>query len=266
MEEVQVEETKPVEKPTEEKTDKEKQKKPVIVQVKDIIFSFRHMYLENLQKLNKKLKKHISIDSPLIDDVTMYMDYSKYRPRSIKAKFRFKKRSFGRVICNLSEALGKESYLRYPSEIKKDEYGNYVSTKGIKIKSQKIAREIECILKEEFYNKINGYFNNGKISISFTGYDITISCSDFIICYDCVGDIIYVYTSMPYPLEDILNTKIDLDMMDDYHKKNVSKEERIIDTDSYETNKDYPGDYAIQTKEGAIVLKRLKKGKLNKYI
>ena len=75
----------------------------------------------------------ISIDSPLIDDVTMYTDYSKYRPRSIKAKFRFKKRSFGRVICNLSEALGKESYLRYPSEIKKDEYGNYVSTKGINI-------------------------------------------------------------------------------------------------------------------------------------
>ncbi len=74
MEEVQVEETKPVEKPTEEKTDKENQKKPVIVQVKDIIFSFRHMYLENLEKLNKKLKKHISIDSPLIDDVTMYMD------------------------------------------------------------------------------------------------------------------------------------------------------------------------------------------------
>ena len=148
MEKVQVEETKPVENPAEEKTDKEKQTKPVIVQVKDIIFSFRYLYLERLKNLNNRLKKHIRIDSPLINDITIYFCSSPYKDTEIKAKFKFKPGSLGSLICSYSEALNKDNYLRYPSDIKKQSNGEYSSTKGISIKNQKISKEIRSILKQ----------------------------------------------------------------------------------------------------------------------
>ena len=112
----------------------------------------------------------------------MYVDNGKYREKSIKAKFKFKNRSFGRFICNFSESLGKYHYLRYPAQIKKVAEDKYAATKGISIKDQKIAREIECVLKDDFYSKINGYYGNGKYSVQFSAYDITISCNKFIIC------------------------------------------------------------------------------------
>lgn len=236
------------------------------IRVKDIIFSYRHMYLENLDKLNKKLKKHISIDSRLIDDITMYVDNGKYRENSIKAKFKFEKRSFGRIICRFNESIGKYHYLRYPAEIKKVGYDKYVATKGISIKDQKIAREIECVLKDDFYSKINGYFSNGQVSVHFSAYDITISCNKFIICYNCVGDIIYVYTSDPITMKDILNTKIDSSIFDEYHKENTNEVDRIVDSESLDKDPYNPGDYKIKQKEKTITLIRLKKNKLSRYI
>ena len=234
--------------------------------VKDIIFSFRHMYLENLDRLNKKLKKHISIDSRLIDDVTMYVDNGKYRESSIKAKFKFKNRSFGRFICNFNETIGKYHYLRYPAQIKNVAEDKYAATKGISIKDQKIAREIECVLKDDFYSKINGYYGNGQYSVQFSAYDITISCNKFIICYNCVGDVIYVYASEPITMKDILGTKIDSSIFDDFHKSNTKVIDRIVDTESLDKDPSNPGDYKIKQQENTITLIRLKKNKLSKYI
>ncbi|MBR4830437.1 MAG: hypothetical protein IKZ96_01550 [Bacilli bacterium] len=236
------------------------------ISIKDIIFSFRHMYLENLEKLNKKLKKHISIDSRLIDDITMYFDNSKYNESSIKAKFRFKHRSFGRLICNISESLGKYSYLRYPAQIKRVAEDKYAATKGISVKDQKIAREIECLLKDEFYKLIKGSFYNKDYRINFTSYDITISSPRFIICYNCVGDVIYVYTPENITMKEILNTKIDTSIFDEYHKSNTKVIDRIVDTESLDDDPYNPGDYTIKQQENTITLIRLKKDSLSRYI
>ena len=234
--------------------------------VKDVIFSFRHLYLENLEKINKKLKRYINYDSPLIDDITIYIDNGKYKDTSIRAKFKFKKKSFGRTLCNISEFLGKDYYLRYPAVISKDEKGEYSASKGLSIKKQKIAREIECLLKEEFNKQISGSFSCNGTNVTFTGHDITISSPDFIVCYDCVGDIIYVYSRNHMTLWEIMNTLFDISELDKYHKSHIKKEEKIVDAESCETNPYNPGDYTITEKEKAFTLKRIKNSKLSRYI
>jgi hypothetical protein len=234
------------------------------ISVKDIIFSYRHIYLENLKKLNKRLKKHLSIEGNLINDITVYLDNGS--ENNLRAKFDFKNGSFGSFVLNFSETFDMDSYLRYPCDIKKDSNGYYSSSKGVIVKDQKISKELECALKEEFYKNINAYYNNGLCSVSFSSYEITISCSDFIICYNCVGDVIYVFTSTPFNIKDILNTPVDISEFSDYHKSNIKKYTKIVDSTSYDNDANNPGDYTIKEQEKAVTLKRLKKNRLYKYI
>lgn len=236
------------------------------IRVKDIIFSYRHIYLENIKKLNKRLKKHVRIDTSLINDITIYVCSSPYKDKEIKAKFKFKTGSLGSLIYNCSEALGTDNYLRYPSEIKRQSNGDYCSTRGITIKSQKISKDIESILKEDFYKNIDASFEDNSSRITFSCFEITISCPKFIICYNCVGDVIYVFASNPISMTDILNTSIDISHFDEYHKNLIKPLDKIVDSTSHDPDSLNPGDYVISEKDRAITLSRLKKNKLSKYI
>ena len=266
MEEMHVEETKTVEEPALEKNNEENKKKPVIVQVKDIIFSFRHVYLDNIKDLNKRLKKHVRIESPLINDITIYFCSSPYKDTEIKAKFKFKPGSLGSFICNYSEVFEKDNYLRYPSEIKRQSNGDYGSTKGISIKNQKISKEIRSILSEEFYKNIDARFGDNSFRTIFSTYEVTMCCTDFIICYNCVGDVIYVYAHGPITMSDILNTPVDITAFDNYHKEKIKTLDKMVDSKSHDPYEFNPGDYTITERDKVITLSRLKKNRLSRYI
>ena len=236
------------------------------IKVKDIIFSFRHMYIENLKKVNKRLKKHVSIDSKLINDITVYISGNQLKGDTVSVKYKFKNGSLGQLAYDLNDSLNTSSYLTKDAVIKKDEYGAFISdNKGVHVKDEKFSKELEYILKEEFYSKINALYNNGKFGVTFSGFDITISCTDFIVCYNCIGDVIYVFTSEPASMADIMNTTVDIEF-DDYHKSNIKSISKIVDRNTGDRNKSYPGEYKIKEKEKAITLSRLKKDELHRLI
>ena len=67
-------------------------------------------------------------------------------------------------------------------------------------------------------------------------------------------------------MKDILSTKIDSSIFDDFHKSNTKVIDRIVDTESLDNDPSNPGDYKIKQQENTITLIRLKKNKLSKYI
>jgi type I site-specific restriction-modification system R (restriction) subunit len=79
------------------------------------------MYLENLKKFNKRLKKHLSITSSLVDDYTLYARLYKFGDSNIKVKYKFDKDSIGSLAYKFSEAFSTCSFLRETAEIKKNE-------------------------------------------------------------------------------------------------------------------------------------------------
>lgn len=238
------------------------------IRVKDVIFSFRHIYLDNLRKLNKRLKKHISINSHLINDVVLYCKSDEYSKGKINVKYKMNNGSLGSIILDVSEALLLDSFLRNEPEITKDEDGRYVidDNRGISIKDSKIDREMECVFKEDFYKNITSSFNSSDMNVSFNGYEITISTKEFIVCYNCVGDLIYSYSHKPMGMNDILNTIITVDINDEFHGKIVKKQKKTVDNITRDSVEEFPGDYFIKEHENRYTLKKIKNGKLSRYI
>ena len=237
------------------------------IKIKDVIFSFRHMYLENLKKLNKRLKRHISIDSSLINDITLYLRSDKYCNDKINVKYNIKEGSLGSLVLDISEALYIDSFLKNAPDIVKDSDGKYtVNSKGISLKDSKIDREMECILKEDFYKNITTTFANKDMNVSFNGYEITFSTSEYIICYNCVGDLIYTYSSKPMDINDILNRSVDVEFNDDFHSSLTKKVSKAVEPVIREYEEEYPGDYFIKENNNKYVLKKIKKGKLYRYV
>ena len=238
------------------------------IMIKDIIFSFRHMYLDNLKKLNKRLKKHLSINSSLINDVTLYCRSDNYCNDKINVKYNLKEGSLGALVRDVSDALYIDSFLKNPPDIIKDSSGKYTltSNKGISIKDSKIDREMECILKEDFYKNIASSYSNKDMRVSFNGYEITISTKDFIITYNCVGDLIYTYSSNPMDINDILNTSVEVDINDEFHSKIIHKAVKALEPVVCEDNEELPGDYFIKEHENKYTLKKIKNGKLYRYV
>lgn len=228
--------------------------------IKDIIFSYRHVYIENLRRLNKKLSRHVSIDSKLINDITLYISNAEYKGGQIHVKYLFKKGSIGEALydSNIDTFLKDNVVI----SMKQDRYES--NSKGISIKDDKISKEIYYLLKEGFYANICGIYSNKDIRVSFTGVDITFSTKDFMVCYNCVGDIIYVYSPDPISIKDILNTSVDLEF-DEYHNLYINNVTKILDT-SHDIEGSIPGEYSIKEKDRAITLSRLKKNQLHKLI
>ena len=80
-------------------------KKMSEIRVKDIIFSFRHLYLENQKKVNKRLRKHITIKNHLISDISLYLKADSYSDGDINVKYRFNKGSLGSLVIYLINTI-----------------------------------------------------------------------------------------------------------------------------------------------------------------
>lgn len=237
------------------------------IRIKDVIFSFRHLYLDNLKKINKRLKKHISIDSHLVDDVTLYLKTDKYSDDKIDVKYRFKKGTIGSFVLNTCEKLYINTNLNEIAEISKDSLGKYTAKSSyISLKDEKIDREVECILKEEFYQFIASSYRNGKIAVTFSGYDITFSSGEFIVCYNAVGDVIYAYSYKPMDINQILDTVVDSSIDDDYHSSLIQKSKKSVESVEPEIDEVYPGNYSIKETENSYVLKKIRKNQLSRLI
>lgn len=236
------------------------------IRVKDVIFSYRHIYLDNLRRFNKRINKHITINSSLIKNVTTSLQSYYPDESSINIKYNYVSKTISDLMISFYEKFSINSKYRDYAQIRKNSYGEYISnTNLVTVKDQKIAKEIECIRKEDFYKNIKGIFNCSNICITFTESEITFSCSEFIICYSSVGDLVYTYSPNPLDIEKILNTKIDLDLFDDYHKKAIKRENKFCGFDEKESD-GFPGDYFIKENDSRILLKKIKKGKLPRYV
>lgn len=235
--------------------------------VKDIIFSFRHLYLDNNKKINKRLKKHISIKSPLIDDIKLYVTSDSTRNRRVQIKNMFKKGSIGSLLSKMNEVLDRNTDLEMPSSIKCNEDGEYYidSKYNIKLKDQRIAKDMECMFKEEFYEKMPLNITIPGMVITFSETDITFRTNDYIVWYSSLGDVILSYSEKDICMEDILNTSVSVEDFDDYHREILKKEKKSVDPEEAEFNSN-PGDFTIKERENCYTLKYIKKSKVNRYI
>ena len=236
------------------------------LRIKDVIFSFRHLYLDNNKKLNKRLGKHISNKSPLINDTLLYVTSDASHKQRVNIKYKFRKGSLGDIILRANELINRNTELEMPSSIKCNDNGEYYidSKYNIKLKDQRIVRDMECMFKEEFYEKIAYRISDSNMSITFSETEITFLTGQFIVWYNCLGDVILSYSGKPMSMDDILNTWVPVELFDEYHKSIVKKERKSVDIG--EELIDTPGDYTIKERDGEYSLKLIKKNKINRYI
>ena len=237
------------------------------IRIKDVIFSFRHLYLENNKKLNKRLKKHISIKSPLIDDIKLYVTSDPSKERRVHIKYTFNKGSIGSLLLKVNEVLDRNTDLEMPSSIKSNAEGEYYidSKYNIRLKDQRIVKDMECMFKEEFYERIPSRVSSPDIDIVFSETEISFRTNDFIIWYSSLGDVILSHSQKKMSIDDMLDTPVSIDAFSDYHRDIVKKEKKSIDTDEGDISGD-PGDFTIKERENCYTLKLIKKSKINRYI
>ena len=233
------------------------------IRIRDIIFNFRYMYLENVRRTSKKLRKHVSIDSPLIHDITLYLKGDK-----IGVRYDFKKGSVGDLLYRLNSSFNTNSYLMDAPEIKLNEEGIYSIDPRYKLslKNNKLSKEIECTRKEEFYQNIKGLFFSGNMSINFTEFDISFQMDGITVIYNAVGDVIYTYSRKEYNIESVLETPVDIDSFDDYHKGPLTTIKKYVESDQDKYIDTETGDFSISENDRGYTLKKMKKGKIARYI
>ena len=239
----------------------------VEIRIKDVIFSFRHLYLENNRKLNKRLGKHISNKSIFIDDIALYVTSNPSHKKTVNIKYTFKKGTPGDIYLRLNELINRNTELDNPASIKCNDNGEYYidSKYNIRLKDQRIAKDMECMFKEEFYQNIQSRVSNEKMDITFSETEITYSTNDFIIWYNCLGDVILSYSGKPFSLEDALNTSVPIELLSDYHKGIIKSEKKPISSEKKEYL-DTPGDYSIKERDSDYSLRLISKKKINRYI
>lgn len=236
------------------------------IRVKDIIFSFRHLYLENQKKVNKRLRKHITIKNHLISDISLYLKADSYSDGDINVKYRFNKGSLGSLLSNISNKYYLNNGLTEDPILKKKDGKYETDSKCIGIKDDRLDREVECLLKEDFFSSISSTFVNGNASISFTGYDITFSSDKFVICYNAVGDLIYSYSYHAMDINEILDTVIDTEIDSEYHNCFIERIRKTVEPVTPELNENFPGNYFIKETNSEYTLKKVKKNQLPRYI